>query len=300
MLPCLPGTLISNRGDAFDPYDAYPAGLGIPCKPSFITQPPAPNDRLAGITWDGRFFYTSDINNGLLWVYDSSGTPSVSPSTKIINLPAGYPAHIEDLSIDYARLYCYPPKPTVYSNGPVDGQSEALTIGDGPVVSNSFVISGIGPTALTKISGFCVGLWTGSNDHPQVLDWSITSAPNAGIPFGSGTCHFSSGGGDCDGLGFATFDFLFRNNDVSGISFYRCAELLSGCDVYQASVSFGYNLKLPPDTYYLNLSNGLDEESPMGWDVNMGVNCSSPGCPSYAYVNGIPILFTESESFSVH
>ena len=181
---CTGGLLISNRGDAIDPYDAYQTTpLGRQCNSPFIT----PANRSTGIAWDGQLFYTSDIFKGILEVFNSNGTSyTAEPTITVTGAPSGYPPVIEDLSIDYGRIYCFPPKRAVYSNGPVNGQTYAYEIDFiSPVVSNSFVVP-VGFSAVTPITGFCYGLWVERGDQPGTVDWSITSAPNGGVTFAQG------------------------------------------------------------------------------------------------------------------
>ena len=61
---CLPGILISNRGDDSTPYDAYQVqSLRFQCKAPFINTAVVQN---TGIVWDGTWFYTSNIYHSKL------------------------------------------------------------------------------------------------------------------------------------------------------------------------------------------------------------------------------------------
>jgi hypothetical protein len=280
---CTGGVLISNRGDAKDPYDAYPILSAASCNPSFITPPPG--DRNSGIAWDGQLFYTSDTFSSptKLNVFNSNGTSYTDePTITVTGIPPSYPAVIEDLSSDYARIYCFPPGHTVYSNGPVNGQFTSYLING--VVSNSFVISP--SSSSTAINGFCFGAWVSLGSAPQDVTWSITSKPAGGVTYASGTATKANG--------LLSADFLFDNNNATGTCYQH-----SGCSVYQAAVSFASNVTLVSGTYYLNLTGGSDDHGEeMFWDTNFGTNCSSPGCPSTAWYNDGTISIP-SESFII-
>ena len=60
--------LIANRGDATGPYDLYDLN-GVLVQSNFIT----PNFSPTGITFDGTFYYVSDIFNNKIVKYDGSG-----------------------------------------------------------------------------------------------------------------------------------------------------------------------------------------------------------------------------------
>ena len=69
----------------------------------------------------------------------------------------------------------------IYENGPVNGTVDAWTINFGYVVSDSFVNSG------SAVTGFDIWVWEYPGDVMTSVDWSITSAPNGGTVYGSGT-----------------------------------------------------------------------------------------------------------------
>lgn len=87
--------LISNRGDDVDPYDLYDAN-GTPGPTGFIT--PSSND--TGITWDCHNFYSSDIFNAKINVWNSNG--GYVNTLPLSGWPSGYPPLIEGLSAGYA------------------------------------------------------------------------------------------------------------------------------------------------------------------------------------------------------
>ena len=67
-----------------------------------------------------------------------------------------------------------------YSNGPINGTTDAWTINFGYVVSDSYVSDG-------NVTGFMFGVWEFPGDTLSSVDWSITSGENSGTIFGSGT-----------------------------------------------------------------------------------------------------------------
>ncbi len=89
------GRLIGNRGDARAPYDVYNLAGGAPSTSSFI----APAGSSTGIAFDGTNFYTSDIFNNSVSIWN--GTTGAFISTLALDVSRG--AHmLEDLSFDFA------------------------------------------------------------------------------------------------------------------------------------------------------------------------------------------------------
>ena len=87
------------------------------------------------------------------------------------------------------------------------------------------------------------------------VDWSITSAPNGGTVYGSGTAS-------------VTDQFISTNQ--------------YGYNIDKISVS-GLNVSTGSGTVYLNLQNAVvPSGDPVYWDENSGSGCHSPGCPSQA------------------
>jgi hypothetical protein len=96
------GKLISNRGDAVQPYDIYAITGGAPLIPNFITTTTSPGFRDAtGIAYDGTSFIVSDIFNQKLQIFDGT-TGAFLKTIKITGLNPGAD-QIEDLSADYAQ-----------------------------------------------------------------------------------------------------------------------------------------------------------------------------------------------------
>ena len=153
-----------------------------------------------------------------------------------------------------------------YENGPINGTTDAWTINFGYVVSDTFTV----PSNSTAVTGFDFGAWEFPGDSMTTVDWSITSAPNGGTVYGSGTAN-------------VTDQFISTNQ--------------FGYNIDKISVS-GLNLNTGGGTFYLNLQNAvIPSGDPVYWDENSGSGCHSTGCPSQAYQNAVGTI--PSEAFEV-
>ena len=140
----------------------------------------------------------------------------------------------------------------------------AWEINFGYVVSDSFVNSG------SAVTGFDIWAWEYPGDVMTSVDWSITSAPNGGTVYGSGTVG-------------VTDTFISTNQ--------------FGYDIDKISAS-GLNVGTFGGTFYLNLQNAvIPSGDPVYWDENSGVGCQSSGCPSQAYESAVGTI--PSESFDI-
>jgi hypothetical protein len=157
-----------------------------------------------------------------------------------------------------------PARAAVYSTGPIDGTTYGFNIFTDPTlstaVSDSYFSDG------STVTKFWFGAWVQMPGDPVAsVQWSITSKPNGGTLYGSGT---TSGANLFD-------DFLFRNT--------------LGFDIHQVFVN---GLSVTPGlgqlgTYWLNLLNVTTAAGDSaGWDENGGIGCTSFGCPSSAYTVG--------------
>ncbi len=160
-----------------------------------------------------------------------------------------------------------PQNQVLYENGPVNGTTDAWTINFGYVVSDSFVPSG------SPVNGFDIWVWEYPGDVMTSADWSITSAPNGGTVYGSGTVSGSS----------LTDTFISTNQ--------------YGYNIDKISAS-GLNVSLSSGTVWLNLQNAsVPSGDPVYWDENSGAGCNSPGCPSQAYESAAGTI--PSEAFDI-
>lgn len=152
----------------------------------------------------------------------------------------------------------------LYSNGPINGNVDGYFINFGYFVSDTFSLA-----SNATVNGFTFGAWEYPDDVAQTVDWSITS-PDGTITYGSGTATIR--------------DVRLFNNEY-------------GYDVDRLTVS-GLDVKLAAATYWLTLQDAVTEQgSPLFWDVNNGVGCPSPGCPSSAKENVLGKI--PSESFTI-
>jgi PEP-CTERM motif-containing protein len=150
-----------------------------------------------------------------------------------------------------------------YSNGAINGTTDAWTINFGYIVSDTFV-TGANDTAVT---GFMFGTWEFPGDVLSSVDWSITSAENGGTVYGSGTAS-----------GKNVADSLISTNQY-------------GYDIDKITVT-GLNVAVTGNTtYWLNLQNAtVPSGDPVYWDENSG-----PSSASESAVGTIP-----SEAFTVN
>jgi len=99
--------LISNRGDAVDPYDIYDTNGNL-ITASFITTAFSGT----GIAYDGTNFEVSEIFNSKIAKYSGTAGTLLSETT-ITGFTAGFTPLIEDLSADYSVVLGTPTPSTV-------------------------------------------------------------------------------------------------------------------------------------------------------------------------------------------
>jgi hypothetical protein len=142
----------------------------------------------------------------------------------------------------------------VYSNGPINGSSDAYTINYGNIVTDSFTVS-----APTNLATAQIGLWLFRGDVPTGVDWEIGTAPYA--------YNVSYGGSGLSNV------FQYTNSFGSGYDVYESTFSLSGA--------------LNPGTYWLTLYNATSVHGEfVYWDRNFG--------PSTAYQIGTGGIYSES------
>jgi PEP-CTERM motif len=148
---------------------------------------------------------------------------------------------------------------TIYSNGPINGTTDAWTINSGFIVSDTFTVGGGGAT----VTGLSFGAWAFPGDVLDSVQVAITSSEFGGTSFFNGTVNFTQSG--CSGNQFG---------------FNVCTE---------TSSSFG-PVNLAAGTYWLNLDNAVvNSGDPIYWDENSG--------PSSASENSVGTI--PSEAFTV-
>jgi hypothetical protein len=133
----------------------------------------------------------------------------------------------------------------------------------------------------STVGGFNFGVWEFPGDALTSVGWSITSQPDYGTVYGSGTASGKN----------LTDQFISTNQ--------------YGYDIDRITVT-GLNIGLNAATYWLNLQNAVvPSGDPVYWDENSGVGCGGDngmggGCPSEASCNSrIFKDYIPSESFTI-
>ena len=143
---------------------------------------------------------------------------------------------------------------TIYSNGPINGTTDAWTVNFGFIVSDTFTVGSGGAT----VNGLQFGAWIFPGDVLLQIEISITSAE-----FG-GTTYLDT---------------------IADISQTRCVMNQYGFNVCTDVASFA-DTRLDPGTYWLNLQNGVVNDDPIYWDENSG--------PSQASQNSVGTIPSEA------
>src|SRR5271165_5548124 len=157
-----------------------------------------------------------------------------------------------------------------YDNGPINGTADAWTINFGFIVSDTFVLSG------TPVNSFDLGVWEFPGDVVSSLQWSITSSPNGGTVYGSGTVSGSN----------LTDTFISTNQ--------------FGYDIDRISAT-GLNVNVTSgSTYWVNVFNAsVPSGDPVFWDENSGKGCGGSdgkgaNCPSQAVESAFGTIPSEA------
>ena len=138
----------------------------------------------------------------------------------------------------------------LYNGGPINGETDAWTINEGFVVSDTFTLfSGSNAT----VNGISFGAWLFPGDTLESVDVSFTHFEFGGTIYFNQTVNFTASG---------------------------CFVNTYGFDVCQETGFFS-GVNLAGGTYWMNLQNAVvNTGDPVYWDENDGVGCTSPGCPS--------------------
>ena len=133
---------------------------------------------------------------------------------------------------------------TVYSNGPINGNTGAWDINFGFIQSDTFNVANDG----TSITGASFGMWLFPGDTLTYAELSITSGENGGTSYFDQTVNFTQGG---------------------------CTANQYGYNVCQENTSFS-GPTLNSGTYWLNLQNAsVPSGDPVYWDENSGPSSAS-------------------------
>jgi PEP-CTERM motif len=163
---------------------------------------------------------------------------------------------------------------TLYDNGPSNGTTNAWTINFGYSVSDSAKVANI---SRSNVKNNNIVYWDPS--RTDVLTGVDTQFGTT--PFGSDLYSGTSSS--------VTNTFLGTNQ--------------YGYNLFEATYAINGGVDLSPGTsFYVTLSNacttsGCSVSTPISWDENSGIGCTSPGCPSTAYASGIGSI--PSEAFTL-
>jgi hypothetical protein len=131
---------------------------------------------------------------------------------------------------------------TVYSNGPINGTTDAWTINFGFVVSDTFTTGG------GNVTGLNFGAWLFPGDVLQTAEVQITSAEFGGTTYSDQVVSFSQSG--CSGNQYG-FNVCTESGSLSPVN-------------------------LAAGTYWLNLDNAVvNDGDPVYWDENSGPSSAS-------------------------
>lgn len=156
----------------------------------------------------------------------------------------------------------------LWDNGPISGTIGSFNINSGPQVFDSFTVSGSG----TPLFGLTFGAWLQPGDVLQNVSFEIWTGPGR-----TGTMFFGAS------------VFVTQSN---------CSTNSAGKAVCLETSAFSGAGAPPVGTLWLDIFDAFSKNGdPVGWDMNNGVGCTSPGCPSKAVDSaGFPV---KSESFQI-
>jgi len=133
---------------------------------------------------------------------------------------------------------------TVYTDGPINGNSDAWTFNFGFIQSDSFNVT----SGTSTLTGFSFGAWLFSGDTLTSAEITITSFENGGTTYFDQVLSFSMSG---------------------------CAMNQFGFNVCEESTTFN-GPTLHNGTYWVNLQNGVvPSGDPVYWDENEGPSNAS-------------------------
>jgi len=133
---------------------------------------------------------------------------------------------------------------TLYSNGPINGTTDAWTINFGFIVSDTFSLS-----TDSTVTGLAFGAWVAPGDTLQSAEVSITSSEFGGTTYFDNVVNFAQSG--CSGNQYG---------------FNVCVETSSGMTP----------VNLAAGNYWLNLQNATTAQgNPIYWDENSGQSSAS-------------------------
>lgn len=133
---------------------------------------------------------------------------------------------------------------------------------------DNFTVSGASPTLL----GLTFGAWLQPGDVLQNVFFEIWTGP------------------------VRTGTMVFGGN--LAVTQSNCSTNSAGKAVCLETINFSGGPALPAGTLWLNIFDVTSQNGgPVGWDINNGVGCTCPGCPSKAVDSGG--FGVKSESFQI-
>ena len=151
---------------------------------------------------------------------------------------------IVSLSLLALCLAAVPAMAQVYSNGAINGTTDAWTINFGFVVSDTFTVGGGG----ASVTGLNFGAWLFEGDVLESAEVQITSAEFGGTTYTDQIVNFTQSGCSANQYGFNV-----------------CTE--------SGSLS---PVNLAAGSYWLNLDNAVvNDGDPVYWDENSGPSSAS-------------------------
>jgi hypothetical protein len=156
---------------------------------------------------------------------------------------------------------------TIYSNGPINGNTDAWTINFGFVVSDTFNVTNND----TPVTGASFGMWLYSGDTLTSAELSITSGENSGTTYFDQTVNFTQG---------------------------SCTTNQYGYNVCIENTTFGF-VTLNAGTYWLNLQNAsVPSGDPVYWDENSGPSQASENSLGSIPSEAFTVLGTDTSTTS--
>jgi hypothetical protein len=154
---------------------------------------------------------------------------------------------------------------TLYSNGPINGNTDAWTINFGFIVSDTFNVY----SNNTPLTGASFGMWLYSGDTLTSAEMSITSGENSGTTYFDQTVYFDQG---------------------------SCTANQYGYNVCQENTTFN-GPTLNAGTYWLNLQNAsVPNGDPVFWDENSGPSQASENSVGSIPSEAFTVLAGESQT----
>jgi len=152
----------------------------------------------------------------------------------------------------------------IYSNGPINGTTDAWTINSGFTVSDTFVCG-----SQCGVTGISFGVWLFPGDVLESVQVSITSSEFGGTTYFNGNVNFTQSG--CSGNQY-------------------------GFNVCGALDEVGF-INLAAGNYWLNLANAVvNTGDPVYWDENSGPSSASENSVGTIPSESFTILGTSSTS----